>query len=366
VIPEPRRARAAFALSDASGRVEQSGEAEAEVRDDALGVGPVTVSFLDADGMRAADYAIEIDLWPGGRLRLTQLGRRFETFASELWRVRNQARVAGLLAHGITMPEVFSGALLEPGGRRAAELQVYETHVTIVPEEGDPWQLPLGALSAIRAQDGPPGIVLESAASTTVLGMLGRLREACHAAIVERRESQRRFLEELTGTPGFSDGQGVARSIVKGFDELMARFTVPARAAGCAELLATASADPRIGFVQLLDPGGERLASPEALPEDWAAFLLVPAGARTVLEILAGPSAATYVFRGEIDALNRDLQMLHFRRAPLALTAEQAVVTPDNPHRLALRKLEPLRRLRASTLARVVHDESWSRSLRRA
>jgi hypothetical protein len=366
VIPEARRARAAFALSDASGTVTRSGEEEAAIEDDALRVGPVTISFLDADGLRAADYRIELDLWPGGRLVLTQIGRRFETFARELRRARNQARVAGLLAHGITMPEVFPGALLTPEGPRAAEFQVFETHVTVVPEEGDPWQVPLGALTAVRHQDDPPGLVLETAASATVLGLLGRQREACHAAIVERRESQRRFLAELTGQPGFSDGQGVARGEVKGFERLLARFTAPARASGCAELLAAATADPRLGFVQLLDPDGERLESPDGLPPDWAAFLLVPDGALTVLEILAGPSAATYVFRGEIEALNRDLQTLHFRRAPLALTPEQAVVTPDNPHRLALRKLEPLRRLRSCTVSRVVHSDGWSRSLQAA
>jgi hypothetical protein len=85
-----------------------------------------------------------------------------------------------------------------------------------------------------------------------------------------------------------------------------------------------------------------------------------------VLEILAGPGAATYVFRGEIGAVSRDLQALHFRRAPLALTPQQAEVTPANPHRLALRRLEPLIRLRACTTARIVHNEGWAAALTQA
>jgi len=183
---------------------------------------------------------------------------------------------------------------------------------------------------------------------------------------VERREAQRRLLAELTGETVFSDGQGVERRAVAGFDALLARFTAPARTSGSAELVAAATADPRLGFVQLLDPDGERLASSALLPEGWAAFLLVPVGDLTVLEILAGPSAATYVFRAALDAVNRDLQELHFRRAPLALGAEQAVITPDNPHRLALRQLAPLQRLRASTAARIVHDDGWGARLRAA
>ena len=366
MIPEPRRAAAAFALSDAGARVTRSGEGEARIGDEALSIGPVTVSYLDAERLSAGDHRIELDLWPSGRLALTQLGRRFETFAQELRRARNQGRVAGVLAHGIAMPEVFSGAWLTSAGPRTAELQVYETHVTLVPEDGDPWQIPLGALTAVRSQEDPPGLVLETRTSVTVLGQLARRRDACQVAIVERREAQRRLLAELTGETVFSDGQGVERRAVAGFDALLARFTAPARTSGSAELVAAATADPRLGFVQLLDPDGERLASSALLPEGWAAFLLVPVGDLTVLEILAGPSAATYVFRAALDAVNRDLQELHFRRAPLALGAEQAVITPDNPHRLALRQLAPLQRLRASTAARIVHDDGWGARLRAA
>jgi hypothetical protein len=101
-------------------------------------------------------------------------------------------------------------------------------------------------------------------------------------------------------------------------------------------------------------------------PEHWASFLLVPAGPRVVLEILAGPSAATYVFEGDIAEINRDLQQLHFRRAQLALSDAHAAITPDNPHRLALRKLAPLQRLRAATRARLTHTGDWSGAVRAA
>jgi len=360
---DPRRAGATFARSDAGGTVTEQGAAEAVIGDDALGVGPVTVSFLDADALRAADYKIELDLWPGGRLALTQLGRRFDTFTAELRRIRNQARVAGLLAHGTTMPEVFVGAVLGGTTPRPAELQIYDTHVTIVPEDGDPWQVPLGAVTALRAGDDPPAVVLETDAGPTTIGQLARRRDACHALIVKNLESQRQLLADLTGQEGFADGRGVPRAQVGGFAELAERFTAPERAPCAQALVAAATAEPQLGFVRLLDPDAEGPRSPTALPESWAAFLLVPVGALTVLEILAGPSAATYVFKDGIEAVNRDLQLLHFRRAPLALTPEQAEVTPTNPHRLALRRLEPLQRLRACTTARLIHNEGWAEAL---
>jgi hypothetical protein len=368
VVTEPRRAGAAYALTDGSGTVVQSGEAEAVIGDDALSVGPVTVSYLDADALRAADYRVELELWPNGRLALSQLGRRFDTFTAELARVRNQARVSGLLAHGITMPEVFTGALLVDSGQHPAELHVFDTHVTIVPRDDDPWQIPLGAICTIGEQANPPGVRIETTRSLTTIGQLGRRREACQASIVERMEAQRQLLADVTGVSGFSDGWGQGRTSteIAGFDGLFERFAASERKSCGETLLAMATADPRIGFVQLLDPEPAGLPAASTLPSNWATFLLVPVAGVTVLEIVAGPAAATYVFRGEIDAVNADLQMLHFRRAPLALTADQAALTPATPHRLALRRLAPLARLRAMTTARLVHNERWAESLKAA
>lgn len=366
MVAEARRAPVAFTLFDANGAVVQSGDGTAEIGDDTLVAGPISVSYLDADSLSAANYRIELTLWPAGRLELSQLGRRFETFASELRRIRNQARVAGLLAHGVAMPEVFSGALLDGSRQQPSDVQVYDTHVTIVPADDDPWQIPLGAMTSVRLQPEPPAVALETASGLTTVGQLARRREACEAAIVERREAQRRLLAELTGQSVFSDGWGVARSAIQGFDRLVERFTSLDRVHCTNVLLGAASAEPRLGFVQLLDPEPNELSSPDALPPNWAAFLLVPVGTLTMLEILAGPAAATYVFRAEIDAVNRDLQTLHFRRAPLALTAEQAELTPSNPHRLALRRLAPLTRLRSTTVARVVHTQGWEAALRAA
>jgi len=201
-------------------------------------------------------------------------------------------------------------------------------------------------------------------ANVPTFGRLGRQRDACRAAIIERRDAQRKLLGELTGDPRFSDGWGLRSTEVPDFTGLVERFTAPERAPCVRTLLTAATADPRIGFVQLLDPDREGLQPAAPLPSNWAVFLLVPVGAGTVLEMLAGPSAATYVFRDEIDTVNRDLQLLHFRRAPLALSEEQGAITADNPQRLALRKLEPLKRLRSAIVARIIHNERWTAATR--
>ena len=364
---DTRRAPAAFAFTGAQGTAGPSGSAEAVIGDDALTVGPVAVAFLDADALRAADYRIELDCWPDGRLALTQLGRRFDTFTRELRRARNQARVQGLLAHGITMPESFAGALLGAGTPGPADLLVFDTHVTVVPEDGDPFELPLGALTGVEAGEDPPCVRLASGRAVTAIGQLGRQRDALVRAVERRRNAQAQLLAEMTGQSGFADGLAVPRSAVRDFDGLVRRFTAPERAEGAGRLVAGAQGgEARLGFACLLDPESEALAGGAALPENWAAFLLVPVGRQVAFEILAGPAAATYVFEGEAGAVGADLQALHLRRAALALTEQEAQLTPLNPCRLALRRLEPLKRLRAATRARVIHNETWGEALTKA
>ena len=180
---DARRAPAAFEQYDARDAVTQAGSAEAIITDDGLTVGDVSVAFVDADSLNTGDYRIELGLWPEGKLVLTQLGRRFDTFVKELRRARNQARVRGMLAHGITMPDAFSGALLRKSGNQAAEFQIYDTHITVVPDDRDPWQIPLGALNDVTAIDDPPAFVLESDAGLTTFGQLGRKRDEWGRAI---------------------------------------------------------------------------------------------------------------------------------------------------------------------------------------
>ena len=340
---DTRRAPAAWAYQAPDGS-RQGGEHEAVIGDDGLTVGPVTIAFLDADELHAADYHIAIGLWPGGRLELSQLGRRFDAFVAALKHARNQARVAGLLCHAPEMPTVFEGAITTQGAPRPAEIQLYPTHVTIIPDEQDPFQRPLGA-------------------DLSDLGQMGRRRDAFADGVRKAKRVQDETLSAYTGQPGFADGLGMARKDIRDFDGLLARCTSPERLEGARTMLGHATAEARLGFVQLLDPDDAGNAAATPLPNHWASFLLVPAGKLVALEILAGPGAATYVFEGAIDDINRDLQLLHFRRAGLALGESQAHITPENPHRLALRRLEPLKRLRAATRARLVHSDSWPKAL---
>jgi hypothetical protein len=351
-VMEQRQATPAWTLHGTAVQGQAQGRAQATIDDDGLSVGPRRIAWIDTDRVAFGDHRIELGLWPAGTLELSELGRRFETFSAELTAARNRARVAGLLAHGVTLPTVFAGEWVHESSAEPVEIQVYPTHVTIVPSNQDPVQIPLGCLMSIE---------------DTGLTRLGRQHDAFVRAVTAARDLQARTLAGYTGRDVFTDGQGVTRATLEGFDYLLERSCSAERLDGAKALLALAGGgEPRLGYAQLLDPDSDPVQARAPLPENWASFLLVPAGPRVALEILAGPSAATYVFEGDITDINRDLQQLHFRRAQLALSDAQAAITPDSPNRLALRKLEPLKRLRAATRSRVIHNGDWSAAIRAA
>lgn len=362
-----RRAEAAWRAIPVSVTSAAEGVAEAVIDDAGLGVGTQRIAWVDVDQVVTADRRIELQLWPTGTLELTRLGRRHDTFLRELVMARNRARVAGLLAHGIAPPALFTGRWQTDVSAQAVEIQLYATHLTLVPEVGDPVQWPLGSVATVRTSDATATVELLGRNPPVCLGQLGRQRDAFVRAVAAARDRQAQVLMGYTMRDGFADGCGMPSRSLTGFDQLLERSSSPERLEGARQLLALAGGgDARIGYVQLLDPDADGLQARSPLPEGWASFLLVPVGVLVVLELLAGPNAATYVFEGEIEAVNRDLQQLHFRRAQLALSDAQAEITLDNPHRLALRRLEPLRRLRAATRARIVHAVAWSAAVRAA
>ncbi len=366
-IIEQRHASPAWALHGVSVQGPVQGKAQAIIDEEGLSVGPRRAAWIDTDRVAFGAYRIDLALWPAGTLELSELGRRFESFSTELAAARNRARVAGLLAHGVVPPTVFAGEWGHESGSDRVEIQVYPTHVTIVPSNEDPVQIPMGGLVSIDSVENPPGIALSGSGLHVELSRLSRHRDAFIRAVTAARDLQAQTLAAYTGRDVFADGQGVARASLDGFEYLLDRSCSPERLDGAKKLLAlSAGGEPRLGYAQLLDPDSETVQARAPLPENWASFLLVPVGPRVVLEILAGPSAATYVFEGDIADINRDLQQLHFRRAQLALSEAQAAITPDNPHRLALRKLAPLKRLRAATRARVIHTDDWSGAIRAA
>jgi hypothetical protein len=296
------------------------------------------------------------------------LARRHATFAKALAEARDSARVRGLLAHGLGVPERFDGAILEPGPARDARLLVWPTHVTVVPAGSDPIQIPLGSVAEVRFVEGTWEVVLATETGAFHFGRLARRTDAFARSVQKARAAMLELCARASGTRLFADGRPVpAKDLGSDFERLLVSFSAPERLDGAREIVKRTGRDScSLGLAELLDPDDQGLAAKEELPENTAAFLLAQVGGLVVLELLSGPSAATYVFRGAPAGIGRDLAELHYRRRALALTDAETREPAGRPFRLALRSLEPLKRLRAATAARVIHAEGWGEALSRA
>jgi hypothetical protein len=106
---EQRHASPAWALHGAAVQGPVQGRAWATIDAEGLSVGPRRIAWVDTDRLAFGGYCIELALWPAGTLELSDLGRRFDSFSTELAAARNRARVAGLLAHGVVPPKRLRG-----------------------------------------------------------------------------------------------------------------------------------------------------------------------------------------------------------------------------------------------------------------
>ncbi len=366
-VEETRRALCAFETDGLDG-VPARGEGEARIDDEGVSVGGVRVEFLDVDSFADERRVLTLGLHPAGALRISMLARRHETFAMALGEARDAARVRGLLAHGLGVPESFDGALLEPGPARDARLLVWPTHVAVVPAGADPFQVSLGGVTDVRFTEGTWEVLLDAPGGPFHFGRLARRTDAFARAVRAARAAMLERCANASGTRLFADGRAVAASALgRDFERLLEAWSAPERLAGAREIVRRAGREASsIGLAELLDPDEEGLAAKAELPENTAAFLLAVVRGRVVLELLSGPSAATYVFRGSREEIGADLATLHFRRRGLSLTRAEENGPEGRPYRLALRRLEPLKRLRAATLARVVHDARWPQGFAKA
>ena len=239
---------------------------------------------------------------------------------------------------------------------------------TVVAAGHDPFQVSLGALTGVSFTEGTWEVVLATATGSFHFGRLARRTDAFAREVGRRRDAMLDRCARASGTRLFADGRPVASAALgPDFDRLLEAWSAPERLGGAREIVRKAGRHAcHLGLAELLDPDDDSLAPKEELPENTASFLLADLGGRVLLELLSGPSAATYVFRGDLASVSADLAALHFRRRGLALTEAEARGPAGRPYRLALRRLEPMKRLRAATAARVIHGERWGEGVGKA
>jgi hypothetical protein len=215
-----------------------------------------------------------------------------------------------MLAHGITMPEVYEGAVLAPEAR----FEVYDTHVTVVPEDRDPWQVPLGTLTGVREEPEPPGITCNTRGPNDARRLDGSVMRACNDHRAARRAAAH---------AGRADGRGWLTGGARPTEvrDYTGCSSGPARRSGCRApaRCSAAIADPRIGRSCSIRP---RVLVRRPLPAT-GGVPAQPVGAGTVLEMLR--PVRGHVCSGEDDVVNRDPSSIFVEHH--SRSEEHAVIT---------------------------------------
>ena len=333
---------------------------------------PLPVPLLEILSITGESHALRLTLASGGTLALSRLGARFEDFLQMLTRARNEALLdAFWMREEPAAPPVGAELATRPAGR-PCELRLLETALVVLFPDADPVRLPYALTDSIRTEN--YRVVLEvrwkgvwhfarlGRGFDPFVDALARATNSLHASHLDLiRKTLPGLDAAVLRNAGALLRDGVAVPVAA-LDAagLWGPLEQAAAAAGASEELAVLKgmADPlswRAGIKR-------GLAAP--LSGDYL-FFLVPLGeggrAAALETVRMGDGAeeadgrATYLFRldgmHDLDALNRDLLELNFRREPLLVPQEK----------LPRRRPAALETLRGRLLGRAVHrsPEGW-------
>lgn len=408
---------AEFDLLEANGQVAEHGagpcsiEVDAEARTAALqitGPAPFRLDFDDVDAVAAdGDIAVRISLAGGLVLRLTRLGNRCEQLLRELRTAWRDHAVERLRLGEATPPVIFEAEVTRGGKTSLAELRVHATRLTVLPEQGEPFAQPLGALGQVAFDEASYSVDFTASEGAWRAGKLGKQTDPFLRLVEERRgalhtRGQKALAQLLPSydsltlrrigallpdgavasagaldaiKPGTFAALAHAAAATNALEKSLAELQQRAKQGEAAVCIAESRspsdvaeepppAEPDAGEEQ-----GEPGPPPNPALEGRTIGLVFPLADGKVLAVEVGGHAgkATYLFRATNNLTARQLLadwgQLDFKREPLYLAEDKLCAGPHGSWRMALRRSEPLKRLRAAFLGRVAHGSAWSKNL---
>jgi hypothetical protein len=374
----------------------------------------------DIAAVSAGDYQLQLKLYDGSAIVLSQFGRMFEQLRHDLvdaWRGR---LVVCLLLEDLEEVTHLDGFAQLDSAERSfsspAEIRLYRSNLAILPTSAVAFQWRLADIDAVDFDETTYTLGLRSGVDRLILTRMGkrtrdliaRLQEAM--TVLSDRSAQALhslfpFLspEEFASVAGFmKEGRTVSlaqlatihpaieRALLENavgasrkpfFNELKKRAADPGLYAGF-KLVRTEQDEPSPEEPENSDAA----AAPEPLPQIgdesvlcWFFFPLGggPAHAEQVQSVawectsLSG--RATYIFRADgrnpdasIHRLNRGIVTLNFRREPIYLPDNALDVQPRfRRYAIARRNIPVLKELRGSFIGRALHTsaEAWQKQL---
>jgi hypothetical protein len=381
-------------------------EVDAEKRTAALqidGPAPFRLDLDDVDGvLEDGPLAIRLALAGGLALELTKLGRQRDALLRELRGAWRTHAVDRLRLGEAEAPQRFEAEVTRAGATSPAEVRVFGTRLAVVTDAGAAFAQPLGSLTAVKFDEGAYAVELTAAEGAWRIAKLGKQTQPFLRLLEDRRAALHRragtalqlllpSLDSLTlrRLGALLPDGGVATAaaldaIKPGTFAALARVAAvtPALKKSIGALQKSAAPGAAVCIAELREPEEDaepdvelEAASEEEAPappnpglEKRAVGLIFPLAGGRALAVEVGGHAgkATYVFRGgaeQAGALLADWAQLDWKREPIYLGEDKLCAGPHGSWRMALRRSEPLKRLRAAYLGRVKHDGTWQANL---
>lgn len=315
-----------------------------------LDTGGRSLDWVEMDGVAVRGHAVELAMYDEPPVTITMLGPRFDTFVAELTKARSRARRAALLQWTGT-PEIAAFTQSPAsGGDTPVGIHVFADGFTVEPWSGVPELVPFALVSDV-IRDGYRIVFRRRGLGDVTVSRLGPRTDeflaVVHRCLLDEHDAMAAAFADFDDRlSGFSapNGWAVAPEQARAFGgALVDAFGAGTRAAEVAQLAGLAAGGMRYGMS--LQPSGP-------MP-----FLLAVGRTTIAVESVESDEArATYVFAtADVDALNRGLIMVSFRREAIHLPT--AVLGRWS---LAARTLPVVGWMRSALAARVIHDENWA------
>lgn len=387
-----------FVLIDETGKEIESGQAKFILDEEKISVfsesgKAMPLLLRDISDFFAEDYKINLLLFGGGKVIISELGYQYDDFVKALTKLR----------HEIIQKEL----LMEEGGKKAgfrgnydyqkdeekrsgeAEIEIYDTGLMIKPERGDLIRIPFAEITEFSEKDYNISIITEFA--TLFLSHFGEkfdslskaLKEALNELSLKTQSILKELLPELDplairkAGELLKDGRAVSKD---GIDKISPKIwpdlekkLIAINIKESYDFLKSLSKTEQVFLGIKRDLMGE-------LTGEYIWFL-VPVFSKKGGNFLAmeaastieGGGKATYFFRipeGEnlddlIKKINRCMLAINFRREPIYLKDEDLEKPDWSKYKIAISRIPELKLLRQLFVGRAIHTspENWKENV---
>jgi len=387
-----------------------------------------TFPLRDILEIRLNDYHLLLTFTFNESLDLFKLGFKFEDFTKKLCKFRNELILQDMLIREKVREKDVEGKFtrIDADGkedtRGKCEIRVYDTSLTVIPETGQIFRIPLGHIKEFQPEDYGMTVVTDPGEKILLSHMgyrLDRVKKALAGALDEIMQKTLAFLQEMLPgmdaptirriahllkegkMAGRKEIEAISPTVWEEFEKMIALSPL----ADEYEFLGSLGRTDRtaVGFKRGLTGGPNRdyfwflvpiYGGKAGGPGNAAAFeagtIQLPAsttgdennGENEGEPLLTQEGKATYFFRlmgreeyaGLTDvsalerrmdeivySLNRCMQEVNFRREPIYLSEKKLNEQGYLKYKYAINRLPELRRLRELFIGRVAHrtPEQW-------